>query len=73
MSAAGELRAGTAKVSITPDDVKMPVHDACYARSLVLDVGGERVAIVAVDLGIYTNEHLVAACKERFGISHLVL
>ena len=51
----------------------MPVHDTCYARSLVLDVGGERVAIVAVDLGIYTSEHLVAACKERFGVAHLVL
>ena len=73
MSTAGELRAGTAKVSITPDDVKMPVHDKVYARSLVLDVDGERLAIVAVDLGIYTSEHLVAACKERFGISHLVL
>ena len=64
----GELRAGTAKCSITPDDVKMPVHDTCFARSLVLDVGGERVAIVALDLGVYTSEHLVAACKERFGI-----
>ncbi len=73
MSAAGELRAGTAKISITPDDIKMPVHDPCYARSLVLDVGGERIAIVAVDLGTYSNERLVAACKERFGISHLVL
>jgi len=73
MSAAAELRAGTAKVSITPDDVKLPVHDACYARSLVLDVSGERLAFVAVDLGIYTGEHLVAACKERFGIAHLVL
>jgi neutral ceramidase len=73
MSTAGELRAGTAKVSIMPDDVKMPVHDPCHARSLVLDVGGERLAFVAVDLGIYTSEHLVAACKERFGISHLVL
>jgi neutral ceramidase len=73
MSPAGELRAGTAKVSITPDDVKMPVHDKCYARSLVLDVNGERLAFVSVDLGIYTSEHLVAVCKERFGISHLVL
>jgi hypothetical protein len=73
MSTAGELRAGTAKVSITPDDVKLPVHDKCYARSLVFDVAGERVAIVAVDLGIYISEHLVATCKERFGISHLVL
>jgi neutral ceramidase len=73
MSAAGELRAGTAMVSIMPDNLRLPVHDACYARSLVLDVGGERLAFVAVDLGIYTSEHLVAACKERFGIAHLVL
>jgi hypothetical protein len=72
MSAAGELRAGTAKISITPDDINMPVHDPCYARSLVLDVGGERIGIVAVDLGTYSNERLVAACKERFGLSHLV-
>ncbi len=73
MSAAGELRAGTAKVSITPEDIKMPVHDKVYARSLVLDVDGERIAFVAVDLGIYTSEKLVTACKERFGITHLVL
>jgi hypothetical protein len=73
MSAAGELRAGTAKISITPDDLKIPVHDPCYARGLVLDVGGERIGIVAVDLATYSNERLVAACRERFGLSHLVL
>src|SRR6202035_3985290 len=58
---------------ITPEDGKKPVHDKVYARSLVLDVAGERLAIVSVDLGVYTSEHLVAVCKERFGISHLVL
>ena len=73
MGSSGELRAGTAKVSITPDDSKKPIHDKVYARSLVLDVDGERLGIVAVDLGIYTSEHLVAVCKERFGISHLLL
>jgi neutral ceramidase len=73
MSTAGELRAGTAKVSITPDDGKKPVHDKVYARSLVLDVAGERLAIVSVDLGIYTSEHLVTVCKERFGISQIVI
>jgi neutral ceramidase len=73
MSTAGELRAGTAKVSITPDDLKMPVHDKVYARSLVLDVDGERIAFVSVDLGSFTSEKLVAACKDRFGISHLVI
>jgi neutral ceramidase len=73
MSTARELRAGTAKVSITPEDGKNPVHDKVYARSLVLDVDGERLAIVSVDLGTYTSEHLVAVCKEKFGISHVVL
>jgi neutral ceramidase len=73
MSSGGELRAGTAKISITPEDGKMPVHDKVYARSLVLDVDGERIAIVSVDLGVYTSEKVVATCKERFGIAHLVL
>src|SRR5262249_32747258 len=73
MSSAGELRAGTAKISITPEDGKMPVHDKVYARSLVLDVDGERIAFVSADLGVYTSEKVVAACRERFGISHLVL
>jgi hypothetical protein len=73
MSAAAELKAGTAKVSITPDDGKKPVHDKVYARSLVLDVDGQRLAIVAVDLAIYTSERLVELCKEKFGIAHLVL
>jgi neutral ceramidase len=73
MSSAGQLRAGTAKVSITPEDGKTPVHDKVYARSLLLDVDGERIAFLSVDLGIYTSEKLVAVCKERFGISHLVL
>ena len=73
MSAPGELRAGTAKISITPDNPSKPLHDKVYARSLLLDVDGERLAIVSVDMGIYTSEQLVATCKERFGISHLVL
>jgi neutral ceramidase len=73
MSRTGELRAGTAKISITPEDVKMPVHDKVYARSLVLDVEGERLAIISVDLATYTSEHLMAVCKERFGISQLML
>ena len=51
----------------------MPVHDKVYARSLVLDVDGERIAFVSVDLGSFTSEKLVAACKDRFGISHLVI
>jgi pimeloyl-ACP methyl ester carboxylesterase len=73
MSAGGELRAGTAKVSITPENTKKPVHDKVYARSLVLEVNGERLAFVSIDLGIYTSERLVTVCKKRFGLSQLLL
>ena len=49
--------------------LKMPrsqsMTRSLHARSLVLDVAGERLAIVAVDLATYTSEHLVAVCKER--------
>jgi hypothetical protein len=73
MSGAGELQAGTAKVSITPENTKLPVHDKVYARSLVLEVNGERVGFVSVDLGVYTSERLVAVCKEKFGLSQFML
>jgi pimeloyl-ACP methyl ester carboxylesterase len=73
LSASGELRAGTAKVSITPENPSQPVHDKVYARSLVLEVDGKRLAFVSVDLGIYTSEHLVATCKDKFGIEELLL
>ena len=61
----GQLMAGTAKITITPENPGKPVHDVCYARSLVLDVSGERIAFVSVDLGIYTSENLIKACKEK--------
>ncbi len=69
----GELKAGTAKVNLTPEDTKQPVHDKVFGRVLVLEVNGERVAFVSVDLGIYTSPHLVASCKEKYGISQMVL
>ena len=69
----GSLKAGTAKVDITPDKTKQPVHDRVHARALVLDIDGERVAFVSVDLGIYTSEHLVSVCKEKFGLSQMFL
>ena len=74
MSTAGELRAGTAKVCITPEDAK----NACTRQSATHAAWCSMSAASAspsssVDLGIYTSEHLVAVCKERFGISHLVL
>jgi hypothetical protein len=69
----GELRAGTAKINITPENPKKPVHDNVNARVLVLEIGGKRLAFVSVDLGIFTSEHLVATCKEKFGLSQILL
>jgi hypothetical protein len=69
----GQLHAGTAKIDITPEDPKKPVHDKVHARVLVLEIGTNRLAFIAVDLGIYTSEHLVAVCKEKFAFSQVLL
>ena len=57
---AGALRAGAAKVDITPKDLKAfyavwatrytGVHDPIFARALVVDNGHTRAALVATDL-----------------------
>lgn len=73
LNCAGELWAGTAKVNITPENPGQPVHDDVYARALVLKINDQRLAFVSVDLGIFTSEHLVTACKEKFGINELLL
>jgi neutral ceramidase len=69
----GELLAGTAKINITPENPSKPVHDNVNARVLVLEIKGKRLAFVSVDLGVYTSEHLVAACKEKYGLSQMLL
>jgi neutral ceramidase len=68
----GRLNAGTGKVNITPKSSEQ-LHDSLYARSLVLDLNGERLAFVSVDLGIYTSENLEKICKEKYGITQLML
>lgn len=63
-----QVRAGAARVSITPDPLKLPyslggygdpsrlknhatgIHDACYARALVLEQGAAKCALVSLDL-----------------------
>jgi neutral ceramidase len=69
----GILKAGTAKVNITPVKIDEPVHDSLYARSLVLEMNGERIAFVSVDEGIYTNEELEKICRDEYGITQLML
>jgi hypothetical protein len=70
--ATGKLLAGAAKISITPETDE-PLHDPVYARSLVLDINGERLAFVALDLGVYTSPHVVADCKEKYRIAKVFL
>ena len=69
----GILKAGTAKVNITPLKPNEPVHDSLYARSLVLDMNGERIAFVSVDLVIYTSKELEKICRNKYGITQLML
>ena len=57
--ATGKMLAGAAKISITPETDE-PLHDPVYARCLVLDINGERLAFVAVDLGVYTSPNVEA-------------
>jgi neutral ceramidase len=64
------LMAGTAKVNMTPLDQGV-IHDSLYARSLVLDAGGNRIAFVSIDLGGYTNYALAEACKKKFKLNQL--
>src|SRR5437899_8540875 len=68
----GKLLAGTARISITPETDE-PLHDPIYARSLVLDVQGERLAFVAVDLAVFTSENVEKTCKEKYGIAKVFL
>lgn len=68
----GNLLAGTSKINITPP-VKEALHDSLFARSLVLDIKGDRLAFISVDLGIYTNINLKKICREKYGISQLIL
>src|SRR5450432_3905398 len=67
-----KLLAGTAKVNITPKSDE-PLHDSVYARSLVLDFDGKRLAFVSVDLAVFTSERVEKVCKEKYGISQIML
>jgi neutral ceramidase len=67
-----KLLAGTAKVNITPK-IEEPLHDSVYARSLVLDFNGKRLAFVSVDLAVFTSDRVEKVCKEKYGISDLIL
>jgi hypothetical protein len=72
---AGELRAGVAEVAITPptgipmagyyaERGAQSIHDDLHAKTIVLDVGGSRAALVVLDL-ITTPRSLVAESRRE--------
>jgi neutral ceramidase len=76
----GPLRAGAAKVDISPTKDMFPfkgfasVHDSIDARALVLDNGSSKVALIGVDTATIPNsDDLVKAVTAELGIpaSHL--
>lgn len=78
-ASAGDLRAGAAKVSITPPASDFPfapnseppfvgVHDDVYARALVLDDGAQRAAVVMLEVTrVPDPEALVSAIAKEIG------
>lgn len=84
--AANELRAGIARVEITPD-VSMPMygyanrkcgpsngtHDPLFAKVLVLESRGTRAALVTADLGSLVSDALRRDVAVKLGIPTLLL
>jgi hypothetical protein len=80
------LRAGLASVDITPSG-SVPMygyanrrcgpsngtHDPLYAKALVLESGGGKVAIVALDLGSISSQRVVAEIRDGLGIPTVLL
>jgi hypothetical protein len=84
--AADELRAGVARIEITPSAL-MPMygyanrkcgpangtHDPLFAKVLVLEAGGTRMAIVTTDLGSIVSDTLRRDVATKLGIPVLLL
>jgi len=84
--AAAELKAGIARVEITPSTF-MPMygyanrkcgpangtHDPLFAKVLVLEAGGSRMALVTADVGSLVSENLRRDVASKLGIPVLLL
>jgi neutral ceramidase len=83
--AAADFRAGIARVDITPpighamggySDRKgnaAGTHDPLYATALVLESGGESIAIVACDLRSFVSTRVGDLARDRYGIHTTIL
>lgn len=68
-----KLYAGTAKVNITPEHPRYPVHDSLYARSLVLEADSVRIAFISLDLCVYHSTKIRHILMERYGLTELYM
>ncbi|MGQ8334955.1 hypothetical protein ACUNWD_00270 [Sunxiuqinia sp. A32] len=71
-SAETALLAGTSKINITPK-IEMPLHDSLYARILLLETAEQKLAFISVDQGIFFSEELIRECKEKLGLSQVLI
>ena len=75
------MMAGTARVNIAPPggearDIfgnKMRGGQPLYARVLVLQQGGIKVAIVSLDLILFSSARVIDEAKAKWGVDHVVL
>lgn len=78
---APQLYAGTARADITPtaeqavdlSNRPMQLHEPLYARALVLQSGDTRLAIVSLDLILFSSRKVVDEAKARFNLDHVIL
>jgi hypothetical protein len=64
---ASRLRAGAAKVDITPEGPRETIRDRLYARAIYIEDGRSSAAIVTVDAGGVGNEIVTAAIAQSSG------
>jgi len=81
-----ELRAGTARVEITPSSY-MPMygyanrkcgpangtHDPLFAKAVVLEAGDSRIAIVTLDAGMMMSDDLLRDVRSKLNIPVVLL
>jgi hypothetical protein len=78
LACAAPIRAGAARIDITPplgyplwgyaarrEEPSTAVRDALWARALVLDLDGERLALVSLDLGRAPTRDSVRTIRDR--------
>src|SRR5262249_55984278 len=81
-----ELKAGLARVDITPSSLMQMygyanrkcgpangTHDPLFAKALVLEAGDSRIAIVTLDLGSMISDNLRRDVASRLNIPLLLL